>query len=111
MRNTPRICYCCGKEYYYCPHCKEDENKPAWMFVWDTLECKTVFNILTSYNSKDISKEEAKEKLTGTISNTIKFKDSIQNEINNILKDDKKKTSVKSNSDDKLNNSRRTKSL
>lgn len=90
MKSTPRICLCCGKEYYYCPHCREDENKPTWMMAWDTLECREVFTILSHYNSKDISKEEAKEKLLNVLTHTIVFRENIQNQINDILKDDSK---------------------
>ena len=88
MKGKARICHTCGKEYHYCPRCREDENKPTWMFVWDTLECKEVFNILSRYNSDDYSKEEAKKALKKIISNEITFTESIQKEIDEILKEE-----------------------
>ena len=88
MKGKARICHTCGKEYHYCPRCREDENKPTWMFVWDTLECKEVFNILSRYNSGDYSKEEAREALKKAISHEITFTDAIQKEIDEILKEE-----------------------
>lgn len=88
MKAKKRICHTCGKEYSYCPRCKEDENKPTWMFVWDTEECREVFNTLSRYNSKDYSKEEAKKILNKTISHSIIFTKNIQKEIDEILKEE-----------------------
>lgn len=58
-RGTPRICYACGKSYHYCPNCAEDENKPKWLFAFHSETCKTVFETLTKYCSKDITDKEA----------------------------------------------------
>lgn len=118
MKSKPRICACCGANYTYCPHCDADADKPTWMFVWDTFECKKVFNILTQYNSKLITKEEAKEELNKIITGTINFKDSIKKELDELFKEEiieeeiveevkpkmVSKSKAKKNSDGKLNN-------
>ena len=50
-----RKCVCCGKVYEYCPTCKKNNNEP-WMVSFDCLLCKELFNEISLYNVKRISK-------------------------------------------------------
>lgn len=50
-----RKCVCCGKEYEYCPNCGKN-SKPAWMVTFCGEDCKELFNIVSAYNMKLVSK-------------------------------------------------------
>lgn len=88
MERKKRVCVSCGKEYRYCPNCAEDSNKPTWMFAWDNIECKTVFNIVTKYCTKDISKSEARTLLDDVLTHTIKFNNQIEEKLAEIYKEE-----------------------
>lgn len=92
MERKKRTCAACGSQYLYCPQCSEDYDKPSWMFVWDTLECKNVFKIISQYCSKDISKEDAKKALDGVLTHKIKFDDTIEQKIKEIYTENIPKT-------------------
>lgn len=94
MKSKPRNCNCCGREYYYCPHCREDENKPTWMMAWDTQECREVFITLSDYNSKNISKEQAKERISKVLTHTIVFKEKVQQQIDELFKEEQEQETV-----------------
>lgn len=38
-----RICLACGKAYEYCGSCPSSLNLPVWKNIFDTENCKTVF--------------------------------------------------------------------
>lgn len=61
-RIVKRKCICCGKEYEYCYHCGGKKND-TWKNNYDVESCRDVFNIITDYRGKYITKEEATEKL------------------------------------------------
>ena len=54
--SVARICVCCGKKYEYCPSCKKN-SQPGWMFTYCSESCKGLFNIISAYISKRVSKE------------------------------------------------------
>lgn len=89
MEKKVRICPTCGREYKYCPRCQEDRDKPTWMFAWDTYECRQVFNLLSNYNSNAISREEVVKELKKVVTNTIVFEESIQKQLDVLLKEEK----------------------
>ena len=60
-----RKCHVCGKPYQYCPSCSSDINKPLWMIMFDTEECKTIFYTLTEYFYGRKAKEEVRQDLAG----------------------------------------------
>lgn len=95
MAKKIRHCVACGREYEYCPHNIVDESKPYWMFAWDTNECKEVFNIVSKYCGKDITKEEAKDMLDKVYSHTIVFNEKIENKIKEIYEEPKVKRNLK----------------
>lgn len=61
MVKNNKTCILCGKKYTYCGNCAEFENLPHWMICYCSKNCKDIFDILSAYNMKQITKEEAKE--------------------------------------------------
>lgn len=53
-------CLVCGNEYTYCPSCI---GTHAWKFYTDTHEHYQIYMIINQYDSKLMSKEEAKDAL------------------------------------------------
>ena len=45
-----RTCIFCGKEYQYCPNCKDYSSYPTWMFNFDTEKCRDLYNVMGGYN-------------------------------------------------------------
>ena len=63
MGQTNRICKTCGKAYYYCSNCDKSISSPQWMLMWDTENCKTIFETVSNYAQGIDSKEVARKKL------------------------------------------------
>ena len=83
-----RTCICCGKQYEYCPHCGESKNKPRWLVNYDDEGCHVAFQTVTDYLAKEITKEEAKEKLESVdLKNRKMFKASVSKYVDEILDD------------------------
>lgn len=59
MKVNNKKCILCGKTYTYCSRCEEFDHLPRWMEIYCSDNCRTIFNTLTSYNSKSISANEA----------------------------------------------------
>lgn len=84
MKKTNRICLTCGKAYSYCPNCTEDELKPTWMALYDTENCREIFNTLTEYNAGIITAKVADERISKCDTNSAIL--SIKTEIANLKK-------------------------
>lgn len=85
-----RICLTCGKHYEYCGSCPSSLNLPVWKNIFDTDNCKTVFETVSDYAQKAITKESAKTRLSKCDVSGV-FKKQIQNYVDEILKDETKK--------------------
>lgn len=59
-----RICLTCGKLYEYCGSCPSSLNLPVWKNLFDTENCKTVFETVSDYAQNAITKELAKTRLS-----------------------------------------------
>lgn len=57
-----RTCIACGKEYKYCPSCNKTE--PKWKVLYDTEECKEMFDAISAYNLHTGNKEGIQRILT-----------------------------------------------
>lgn len=79
-----RKCILCQKEYNYCPTCNKDRNKPLWHKLYDSENCKNIFNALNDYNFNLISKEEAQAKLK-CCDLSIELNDHYRGEIDAIM--------------------------
>ena len=63
MANLNRTCCLCGTKYSYCPSCTTDRNKPSWMTVFCSENCRNIYNTTTKYGMKKINANEAKNDL------------------------------------------------
>lgn len=96
-----RTCALCGKEYSYCPTCRNDSNKPAWYKLFDSENCKTIFNALNNYKFKLISKEEAQDILKDC-DLTIELNERYRKEIDEIMVKPKRGAKAKINIIDEI---------
>ena len=85
MKKDNRKCICCGLTYKYCNSCVEYAHLPQWKNIYDKVECKVIFDVVTDYVANAITKEEAKEKLIGYDIKGITVKESVAKVINEIL--------------------------
>ena len=58
-----RNCTICGKEYRYCPKCKEFDSMEKWHIEFCSEQCKNTSSIINRYAFKHIDKAEAKKLL------------------------------------------------
>ena len=91
-----RICLTCGKSYEYCGSCPSSLNLPVWKNLFDTDNCKTVFETVSDYAQKAITKESAKVRLSKCDVSGV-FKDNIKNLIDDINEKDIKNIETKEN--------------
>ena len=85
-----RVCLTCGKAYEYCGYCPTSKNLPMWMNLFDTENCKNVFETVSDYAQGAISKETAATNLSlCDLSKVSTYKENIHN------KNDKKVTATK----------------
>lgn len=61
-KRNNKTCIVCGKVYTFCNSCNEDRMKPAWMGIYHNENCKKLFETATDYLSKDINKDEARDR-------------------------------------------------
>lgn len=91
MKANNKKCILCGKTYTYCSRCEEFDHLPRWMEIYCSDNCRTIFNTLTSYNSKTISTNEALNILnTCDLSDVDKFHEFNQGLVKEILGSKKK---------------------
>ena len=83
-----RICLTCGKAYEYCGSCPTSLNLPVWKNLFDTENCKTIFEVVSDYAQKVITKDVAKKKLSkcDILGN---YKENIQKHLNDIVAEPK----------------------
>lgn len=91
-----RICLTCGKPYEYCGSCPSSLNLPVWKNIFDTENCKTVFETVSDYAQNAITKESAKIRLSKCDISGV-FKNNIQKLINDINEEDIKNRKIKEN--------------
>jgi hypothetical protein len=95
MARGQRKCIVCGSDYTYCPRCGNGNAEETWRYLYDTELCNSVFDILSSYSFKHISKDEAREKLEGLdIPKGMKFNAETKKQINAIMAKPKKETQI-----------------
>lgn len=93
-----RVCLTCGKAYEYCGYCPTSKNLPMWMNLFDTENCKNVFETVSDYAQGAISKETAATNLSlCDLSKVSTYKENIQKIVSEIIdnKNDKKVTATK----------------
>jgi len=102
MAKGQRTCIICGTKYTYCPTCGNGNKNESWRYLYDTILCNKIFDVLSAYAHKHIKKSEAKDQLKSLdIPKGMKFNPEIKKQIDEILvvepkvKDDDKKQIVK----------------
>ena len=91
MGRRTRECYLCNCKYEYCPTCSQDRMKPAYMAEFHSENCKNIFQICTDFNLGTMVKSDAKAALEQCdLSNKSNFKSFVQNDIENIFKEELK---------------------
>lgn len=87
-----RTCVCCGKNYEYCPGCHR-KDQPAWMATFCSEPCKELFNIISAYNVKRISKDVVKNYLSEHNVDSEKYVGPVRKVIEEVMKEDVKPVS------------------
>ena len=92
MAKKNRKCLCCNTTYTYCPTCGgQDRLKPTWYTEFCSEDCKDLWETATKYNMNMISKEEAKETISGlNLKPHTEYVDCVQRDLKNILEEPKK---------------------
>ena len=83
-----RICLTSGKAYEYCGSCPSSLNLPVWKNLFDTENCKTVFETVSDYAQKVITKDVAKKKLSNC-DTSINYKENIQKYLDDMVAEPK----------------------
>lgn len=87
MAKLNRTCVNCQRKYPYCPSCSSDLNKPAWMSIFCSANCKDLFTAATDYFANELNEEQAKEIIDkADISNKQNFNKGVQKFIDKINK-------------------------
>ncbi|MEY8352601.1 hypothetical protein AALB39_04500 [Lachnospiraceae bacterium 54-53] len=106
MADNNAKCSICGKRYHLCLNCSNTKTFTPWRSITDTIECYKIFLIIRDYTNKYISKVEARSQLENyDLSELDSFEDNIRSVINEIFVEDKpnkKKASVKNDTDEKF---------
>lgn len=101
-----RTCLACGKKYEYCGSCPTSVNLPVWKNIFDTENCKIIFENTSDFIQGVISKDVARKRIS-KCDFSIKYKDNIQKHINDIMAEPKIDTVIEGAEDIipiKLNN-------
>lgn len=61
VKKNNRICYVCQKKYTFCGSCSQYANLPKWKAMFDTENCKNIWDTLSDFETGYISEERAKE--------------------------------------------------
>lgn len=87
------ICSVCGNKYHVCQICEQRKGQwESWKLITDTSEHYQIFVILRDYDSKRITKGQAKELLSSyDLSQKETWNPSIKKILNKIFAEQKKK--------------------
>ena len=85
MSDTNKKCYVCGKEYKYCNNCSDYTTQPMWKEMFDSENCKKIFDVICNYNVGIIDKKIIAKQLSECDLKDIKnYNKNIVNEINKL---------------------------
>lgn len=106
-----KICICCSKPYEFCTGCAKDNEKPSWMNIYCSENCRSLFQGATDYRAGEITKDQAKKIVDNAdLTNEKNFKDSIKKFIKEFKEEKKTIVTVEKNTDvkDKSQNNSNT---
>ena len=91
MASKNRKCLSCQEKYAYCPSCsRSDALEPSWKSEFCSEACMTLWSTLTKYNMDFMSKDEAKEIISGLNLKPIHtYADCVQRDYAKVMKDEK----------------------
>ena len=82
-------CIICGKGYHACDSCDSVKSFTPWRALADTADHYKIYMVIKQYNSKMITKNEAKTILENIdLTGMNSFKDNVKTVLNEILKED-----------------------
>lgn len=88
MAKNNKTCKTCSKLYTYCPTCSQDKDKPAYMNMFCSENCKNIFMAASDYAAGEIDKAKAKQIIqSANLTDQVKFKDSIKKFLKEISSD------------------------
>lgn len=91
MGKYDRTCVVCGKHYEYCTNCDQFINYPSYMAMYCSKECVDLFDVLSSFEAGQTSKEDAQKVLQGMDQNKMKMlKNSMANSYKKIMAEEAK---------------------
>lgn len=86
IKKNNKTCIVCNTRYTFCTHCSDFDYEPRWKALFHDENCKKIFSLLTEYNAGNIDKETAVNSMKELdLSDFSKFKEKLQNEINDLL--------------------------
>ncbi len=81
-------CIICGKGYHACDSCDSVKSFTPWRALADTADHYKIYLVIKQYNSKMITKNEAKTILENVdLTGMDSFKDSVKDILNEIFKE------------------------
>ena len=91
MGKYDRTCVVCGKHYEYCTNCDRFLNYPSYMTMYCSQECVDLFDVLSSFEAGQTSKEDARKVLQGMDQSKMKMlKNSMAGSYKKIMAEDPK---------------------
>lgn len=61
MPKYDKFCTICGKHYLYCSNCDQYAQEPLYKSMFCSQECVDLYELLTSYEMGNVSKEDARK--------------------------------------------------
>jgi len=85
-KKNNKTCIICKKPYSYCPSCHQDASKPTWYMIFDSENCKKIYDICTAYRDGEIDKAIAYERIKECDLTGLKdFAETTRKQIEEIL--------------------------
>ena len=86
MGKYDRTCVVCGKHYEYCTNCDQFISYPTYMAMYCSKECVDLFDVLSSFEAGQTSKEDAQKVLQTMDQSRMKMlKNSMANSYKKIM--------------------------
>lgn len=86
MGKNNMTCMVCGEQYEYCPSCRAALTTPRWKSLYDTENCKIIFETTSDFLQKSISKEQAKAKLENCdLNKQYRFPEKVRGAVKEIM--------------------------
>lgn len=102
-----RTCLACGKQYEHCGSCPNSAKFPAWKNIFDTEDCKVIFENVSDYIQGVITKDVAKDRIS-KCDLSVKYKDNIQKHIDDIMTEPKNEDTVENIDEDTVTSTVKT---